>query len=516
MSDPSPFVARWHEVTSLHAPRVAIADDGGSVSFGELAARARSYAARLAAGRGSLDGARVVLLAPPSAEWVAAFWGVLLAGGVAVPLSAAYPPGELEYFANDAGASLALVSELEHAGVSAAQLDAVTRGRAVVTVSAAGSTLSWDGGFPAAESVALLLYTSGTTGKPKGAMISHRAIATQTSLLRDAWELGPRDVLLHALPLHHLHGLVISLCSALLAGASARMLPRFDAERVWSLVAEREAPLAPTVWMAVPTMYQRLFEAFERASESTQARLRAGAHALRLATSGSAALPVTQAERWAELAGAVPLERFGMTEIGVGASNPLHPAGRRAGHVGAPLPTVEHRIVGDDGRDVQPGEPGELWIRGPSLFSGYWGRPEASAEAFSGGGWFRTGDVAVESPGGSLRLLGRTSVDILKSGGYKLSALEIEEVLREHPAVAEVAVVGLPDEAWGDRVVAAVVARARHAEAELATERVREFCRERLASYKLPREVVLLDELPRNALGKVQKPELVRALQRRP
>jgi malonyl-CoA/methylmalonyl-CoA synthetase len=301
------------------------------------------------------------------------------------------------------------------------------------------------------------------------------------------------------------------------------MLPRFDAVQVAAEIARRAtvvpgASTAPiTTFMAVPTMYQKLFELVD--SGAAPAGFADGARALRLATSGSAALPVTLAARWRDLTGAIPLERFGMTEIGVGMSNPLDPAARRPGSVGPALPTVEARITDDVGNASEwgAGSPsgatsarGELWIRGPSVFKGYLGRQEATAAAFRDG-WFRTGDVAERSEDGYFRLLGRTSVDILKSGGYKLSALEIEEALREHGAIAEVAVVGIPDETWGDRVVAVIVA-APGREAECETEPLRAWARERLAPYKVPRESRVVRSLPRNALGKVVKPDIVKAI----
>ncbi|MBV9949520.1 MAG: AMP-binding protein, partial [Myxococcales bacterium] len=279
----------------------------------------------------------------------------------------------------------------------------------------------------------------------------------------------------------------------------------FDAAGTWEALGQA------TVFMAVPTIHAKLFAAFDAADGPTRARWRAHARSLRLVTSGSAALPVRVGDRWRELTGEYPLERFGMTEIGVGMSNPLAPAGRRPGTVGLPLRTVAARVVGDDGRDA---DRGELWIAGPSVFAGYHGRPDATREAFAEQGgqrWFRTGDTVERDAGGYFRVLGRTSVDILKSGGYKLSALEIEEVLREHPAIAEVAVVGLADEAWGERVVACVVPREGRA-AECAAEGVRSFAKDRLAGYKVPREVVTMVDLPRNAIGKVVKPELVRRL----
>jgi malonyl-CoA/methylmalonyl-CoA synthetase len=258
--------------------------------------------------------------------------------------------------------------------------------------------------------------------------------------------------------------------------------------------------------MAVPTMYTKLFAAFDAADEATRARWSAAARTLRLATSGSAALPVNLAEKWRSITGTYPLERFGMTEIGVGLTNPLVGT-RKPGHVGRPLPTVETRIVGDDGQSAASGE---LWIKGPSVFSGYFRRPEATRDAFTDG-WFRTGDTVTTDADGYFKILGRTSVDILKSGGYKLSALEIEEVLREHPAIAECAVVGVPDETWGERVVACVLARPGQ-EGACGAEGVRAFAKERLAAYKVPKDVVVMTELPRNAIGKVVKPDLVKRL----
>ena len=299
-----------------------------------------------------------------------------------------------------------------------------------------------------------------------------------------------------------MHGLAIALLTALGAGATTR-LTSFVAPEIWDAMADA------TVFMGVPSMYHRLFLAFDAADEATRARWSASAKALRLATSGSAALPVTLAERWRSLTGKIPLERFGMTEIGVGITNALD-GERYPGCVGFPLPSVETRIVSDD---EQIAETGELWIRGPSVFHGYHRREEETRRAFAkdpdgGAPWFRTGDTVTRtSANGPFKILGRTSVDILKTGGYKVSALEIEEVLREHPSVGEVAVIGVPDEAWGDRVVACVVLHAAAPACNEAT--LRAFAKERLAGYKVPKDVLFLTELPKNALGKVKKPELL-------
>lgn len=492
--------------------RPALVDDTCDRSFTALVDRAVTLAAALRASAGVRTGDRVVLLASPGVAWVESFLAIVLSGAIAVPLSPSYPPAELAWFAADAGAAAVLFSADQEARAALMLQDrlALRVEQDWNTAHPGTSTSPPLASLPelSPSDVALLLYTSGTTGKPKGAMITHANVALQAELLREAWSFSPSDVLLHALPLHHLHGLGISLCTSLLSGAATRMLPRFEAARVWEEMAAGRA----TVWMAVPTMYQKLLDALDAAPPDVAARWRAGAARLRLSTSGSAALPVRVAERWREITGAIPLERFGMTEIGVGLTNPLSPGGRRPGWVGRPPRTVEIRVVDEHGETVESGQ-GELLVRGPSVFAGYWGRPEATEAAFRDG-WFVTGDRAEISPGGEVRLLGRTSVDILKSGGYKLSALEIEETLREHPAVREVAVVGIPDDTWGERVVAAVVAHPGR-EPELTTDAVRVWAKELIAPYKVPREVVLLPALPRNALGKVVKPELIALLRAR-
>lgn len=466
-----------------HPDRLAIHDDDGDHSYGEIVARAAAVSAAL----GDRRGQRVALLASPGAAFVGALFGVWRSGATGVVLSPLHPAAESRWFVTDAGIDTILVTADQAA--RAAELGAVR----VLDLAALPGGPAID--VATAESdPALMLYTSGTTGKPKGAVLTHANLATQQSLLRDAWGWNPRDVLLHVLPLHHMHGLCIALLSALGAGAAVRMHGAFDAARVWDDMRRS------TVFMAVPTIYAKILAAFDAASAEQRSAWSANARALRLATSGSAALPVSVAERWREITGVIPLERFGMTEIGVGISNPLD-GERRAGTVGLPLPTVEARIVDEAGADATSGE---LWIRGPSVFPGYFQRDDATRAAFEGG-WFKTGDTVTRDERGYFKILGRTSVDILKSGGYKLSALEIEEVLREHPAVKDVAVIGVPDAVWGDRVIACVETRS-----PLTADALRAFAKEKLASYKCPKEVHFYDALPRNAMGKVQKPDLAR------
>ncbi len=488
--------------------RTALAGTGGERTYAEIGAAAERLAAALLAARGpsgaggrDLGGERVALLAPPGFDFAAALLGIWRAGGVAVPLAAMHPPGEHAYVLDDAGAALALADpgDLPRLAPLAAE-----RGLPLLsTAEALGEPAPPSGAArePAAADPALILYTSGTTGRPKGVVHTHASLAAQIDSMIAAWRWRADDRILHLLPLHHTHGLVNCLLTPLAAGACCEFGPaRFDPEAVW----RRLAAGGITVLMAVPTIYARLLDALDAAPADEAAAWAAGARRLRLAVSGSAALPAALFERWRAAAGEPPLERYGMTEIGMALSNPL--AGERVpGAVGAPMPGVEVRIAGADGEPLPAGEPGELEVRGPQLFAGYWRRPEETAAAFRPGAWFRTGDEAV-AEGSVHRLLGRKSVDVLKVGGYKLSALEIEAALAEYPAVAECAVVGVPDPDYGQRVAAAVVPRDG---AGLTLDELREWARGRLAPYKLPTRLLIVAELPRNPLGKVTKPELI-------
>jgi malonyl-CoA/methylmalonyl-CoA synthetase len=344
-----------------------------------------------------------------------------------------------------------------------------------------------------------MIYTSGTTGRPKGAVHTLGSLGAMVEGMIEAWGWTPDDRTLLVLPLNHVHGLVNVTLTALAVGATCEAPGGFDASDVWERLATGDI----TVFMAVPTVYARLTAAWEAADGDMRHRWSTGAAGLRLMVSGSAALPVSTLDRWRELTGHTLLERYGMTELGMVLSNTLQR--RVPGHVGEPMPGVEVRVVEEAGADVTDGEPGELLVRGPQVFAGYWQRPDATADAFVDG-WFRTGDVAVHEPEG-YRLLGRSSVDIIKTGGEKVSALEIEEVFRTHPDVADCAVVGLLDDEWGQRVAIALIAEPG---SDPDPDVLREWGKQQLAAAKVPTRFTVVDELPRNALGKVVKPEVAK------
>jgi malonyl-CoA/methylmalonyl-CoA synthetase len=476
--------------------RTAIVDRDGAVTYTQLDANARSVAAALLAGASDLAEARVAFFVRPGAAYAAVQRGVWQAGGVAVPLALSHPPAELAYVLRDSGASIVLADP--DAASVLAPLAAEAGVRFLTTAAALSHPPAASLPFLGANRRAMIIYTSGTTGRPKGVVTTHSNVGAQVSALVEAWGWRPSDRLLLVLPLHHVHGIVNGLCSALAVQAICEMPPATDAETVWARLASGEI----TVFTAVPTIYHRLIASWEAASPEEQQRRSEAARGLRLMMSGSAALPVQTLERWREITGHTLLERYGMTEIGMALSNPLD-GERRPGFVGQPLPDVEVRLVDDAGEPVPEGTAGELEIRGPAVFREYWGRPDETVQAFRDG-WFRTGDVA-SLENGSYRLLGRTSVDIIKTGGFKVSALEVEAVLRDHPAVADCAVVGVLDLEWGERVSAAVELRE---DATLALADLQAWAKARMAPYKIPRALRSVAALPRNAMGKVVKPDV--------
>jgi malonyl-CoA/methylmalonyl-CoA synthetase len=468
-----------------HGERTAIQADGRSNRYADLLERSAAIAAVLLDGRADLEEERIAFMAAPGFDYAAIQWGIWRAGGIAVPLSAQATAPELEHVLSDSDTA-AVVTIPAFAG----KLDQAQR-RVLLIDETMGGTAALPAIDPARR--AMILYTSGTTSKPKGVVSTHANLQSQIEGLVAAWEWSAEDRIPLFLPLHHIHGIVNVLGCALWAGASIEAFPRFDAE----LILPRVKADAYTLFMAVPTIYAKLAILLDR--EDSDLAVAFGR--MRLMVSGSAALPAGLHRRWHELTGQHLLERYGMTETGMILSNPFH-GERRPGAVGQPLPGVEVRLRSEGGETLQDeDDPGEIQVRGPAVFREYWRQPEVTAQSFENG-WFRTGDMGVKE-NGYYRILGRLSVDIIKSGGYKLSALEIEAALLDHPAIRECAVVGLEDETWGETVAVAAVL-----DAELALEDLQRWGKDRLSPYKLPRRLLRVESLPRNAMGKVAKKEI--------
>jgi len=477
-------------------PRFAIVASDGSFTYEDLDAASMRVAGALLADNEDLNQTRVAFHVPPSFAYAAVQRGIWRAGGVAVPLAVSHPAAELDYVIRDAGASVVVAPR-----ASASLLTPLARAahaRFLAAEDALAATPAAQVPHLGSNRRALIIYTSGTTGRPKGVVSTHQIIGAQIASLVEAWRWTPADRLLLVLPLHHVHGIINGLGSALAVRATCEILPAFEAEAVWARLASGEI----SVFTAVPTIYNRLIASWDAASAELRRSRSDGVRRLRLMMSGSAALPVRTLERWREISGHTLLERYGMTEIGMALSNPLV-GERRPGFVGTPLPGVEVRVVDEHGALVREGTPGELEVRGATVFLEYWRREQETRDAFRDG-WFRTGDVAVLEDG-SYRLLGRTSVDIIKTGGYKVSALEIEEVLRRHPAIAECAVVGVGHEDWGECVSAAV--ELKHG-VTLSLDELQQWAKTQLAPYKVPRALRQVGTLPRNAMGKVVKGEV--------
>ncbi len=494
-----PVVAR----ASAHGTRTAILDRKGRYSYVQLFDTSARIAEQLLDGRHDLDETRVAFLITPGFEYVAVQWGIWRAGGIAVPLPMSHPPAELDYLIRDAQSSIVIADAdnavlIEPLARSASATffssEALIEPAFAPTAyrSGAASPRTYEPTNPTnltnfTNRKALIVYTSGTTGRPKGVVTTHANLTAQIDSLIAAWEWSASDRTLLVLPLHHVHGLLNIVCCALWSGAVLEMAPKFESEATWDRLASGEL----TVFSAVPTIYHRLIRSWEAAETTARQSRSRGCRTLRLMMSGSAALPRTVLDRWKEITGHVLLERYGMTEVGMALANPLH-GERRPGYVGQPLPGVSARLVD-----------GELQLKGAGVFSEYWRQPDATRESFQDG-WFRTGDAAIIEDG-AYRLLGRSSVDILKTGGHKISALEIEEVLRTHPAIAECVVVGVDDLEWGQRVCCAAELRPN---VRLELDELKEWAKARLAPYKIPKDLACVTQLPRNAMGKVVKPEV--------
>lgn len=576
--------------------RIAVTEDASAVTYGALFVRSMAVAEQLREAvrwepasweRGCLAGApgaddvvagpRVAILADRS-EHVAAQWGAWLAGCAAVPLCTSHPPAELAYALGAARCDAVVLpprsskQHAEYARLAAAALDALpasARPRIVVQErehpaadlepgltsalrEAAGQLMPSWADMPSSKLGSLILFTSGTTSRPKGVLHTHASLGDMTATLRQAWAWSSDDTVLHTLPMHHLHGVVNVAACAQASGAEIQWERKFDPASVWARLL---GTAAPSVFMGVPTMYARMLQHLASMSLADQRAAKGLGSKMRLMVSGSAPLPQGLAAAWQAATGMSLLERYGMTELGMALSNGLDVRDREFGTVGRPLPGVECRIAvpllgrqRDEGSNgAKGGSPpvGELWVRGGMVSPGYWERPEANAEAFvpaslassvvsdlweapgnamatadaaaqAARPWFRTGDVAtVRESSGRWQLLGRESVDIIKSAGFKVSALEVEAAVLDCPGVAEVAVLGMDDAAdMGELITAVVVPETGSAAPTL--DAIREQCKSVIAQYKLPRALIVVAQIERNAMGKVNKKELRKQLQSPP
>jgi malonyl-CoA/methylmalonyl-CoA synthetase len=486
------------KIVSGYGDKTAITDNKGSYTYEDLVKSSQSVASNLLHGESDLGEKRVAFLIPSGFEYVAIMLGIWRAGGIAVPLCVSHPDPELGYVLEDSGAEVMIASP-----EFGSRLGNLARQRNARFLELEVALHPNQGDMPpvSEECRAMIIYTSGTTSRPKGVVSAHANIRAQITSLVKAWGWSQNDFILNVLPLHHLHGILNALLCALWSGARCELMRGFQARRVWEKFVEDDY----TLFMAVPTIYSRLIRLWDEFGSEQKKITRMACRKMRLMVSGSAALPVNTLERWREISGHTLLERYGMTEIGMALSNPLD--GKRIpGHVGAPLPGIDVRLINEGGSVIVGEGAGEIIVKGKNVFLEYWNKPEATSQAFINGDWFKTGDIAERNGEGVYRILGRNSVDIFKSGGYKISALEIEEVLRGHPDIEECAVVGVEDEEWGERVCAALVMTG---DKETSLETLREWCRVRLAPYKIPSRILWVKELPRNQMGKVTKPDVV-------
>lgn len=483
--------------------RIFLEDEGRRYTYDDLDRETARYAALLT-GLGLQQGDRVAAQIDKSAEALFLYLGVLRAGLAYLPLNTDYQRGELAYFIGDAeprvvvcrASAVASFAELlKDAGDARLfTLDAAGGGTlaAAAAAVAPGSIAAFSTVPREGDDLALIIYTSGTTGRSKGAMVTHANLATNAVALRDTWRISTDDVLVHALPVFHVHGLFVALHPLLLAGATILLHRKFDPRAV---LADFQRA---TLMMGVPTFYVRLL--------AEPGLTREACNRMRLFVSGSAPLLPDTFDDFRERTGHTILERYGMSEAGIITSNP-YDSERRRGTVGVALPGVSVRVAGADG-PAPAGEPGGIEIKGPNVFRGYWRMPEKTREEFTADGWFRSGDVGQWDADGYLAIVGRAK-DLIISGGYNVYPKEVELILDQIPGVKESAVIGIPHPDFGEAVTAVVVIdRAADPASSLSEADVIARVKSELAGYKVPKRVHFLADLPRNAMGKVQKAEL--------
>ena len=471
-----------------------------TISYTELDTLTRQAVTYLGS-LGVRAGDRVGLQLPKCLEFIVLHLAALRMGAITLPLNPAYPLDELQYFLSDSESLVFFADAAVQAGLSSLHetlpalkhfiyLDPTTPADFLTEL--ARHTPAPLANPPATDSPAVMVYTSGTTGRPKGAVSTYGNLTANMAGLYTAWGWQSEDVLLHVLPIFHVHGLFVALHGALFAGATALLMRKFDAQKTLENLVARQA----TILMAVPTIHRRLLDV-PGAAEFDLSHMR-------LLTSGSDRLPDESFTGFQETFGHTLLERYGMTETGMNLSNPLN-GERRIGSVGLPLPGVEARVVDPESEAELPdGQIGAVQVRGPHVFKEYWRMPEKTAESFTPDGWLRTGDLGLREPDGYFSLQGRAK-DLIITGGYNVYPPEVERVLAEHSAVAANAVIGCPDPEWGERIGAVVVLAPGQT---VSADELIDYCRKKLAAYKAPRNIYFVEELPRNSMGKVQKVKL--------
>ncbi|XP_014225277.1 acyl-CoA synthetase family member 3, mitochondrial [Trichogramma pretiosum] len=534
--------------------RSALRDMHGDYTYRGLFLSAKQFANDLTKLLGEGSQQRIAFLLPNDASYVITQWACWISGQIAVPLNDQHPAPVLDYYIKDSDAKVFITTQ-DHLPIVEPLL--ANSNRHLIVFDNALRVLAMkphskeannkldvphdqgnlmDAGVPGDfynKSDAMFVYTSGTTSKPKGVVLSHKNIQAQVSSLVKAWNHTDKDIFLHTLPLHHVHGIINVLMTPLYVGGRCVMLPKFSASSVWAQItavnlnnSERINVLAavPTIYMKLIEEYDQLFAKNEKIKEYIY---NVCTTKIRLMISGSAPLPKPIFERWEKITGHRLLERYGMTEAGMILSNPLD-SERIPGTVGTPLPGVEVRLTepetpenpkpkvllyGNSKKSKVVGEvkepvSGDLQVKGENVFKNYWQRPEVTKKSFTDDGWFKTGDT-VQYKDGIYSMLGRTSVDIIKTGGYKVSAVEVETVLMGHPNIVDCTVVGVEDLTWGQKVAAIVVVAEN---TEIILSELREFAKKSLAAYAVPSVLKVVNKIPKNSMGKVNKPDIVRIL----
>jgi malonyl-CoA/methylmalonyl-CoA synthetase len=531
----------------LFPEKVALRDTIGSYTYASLFISAKELSKTITQKLDAKTNQRVMFLCSNNAEYVITLWAIWMSGQIAVPLSPLHPKNILLYYTNDTNASLLITTEkyvdlmqrvAKNTNTNLHVLDDKLRLNTTEKV----ATIKSDLEAPLSLSFysnnnAMILYTSGTTGNPKGVVLTHKNLVFQVNTLLEAWKWVPNDVILHTLPLHHVHGIVNALLCPLYLGAKIIMLPKFEANSVWSHLLGVNAQPSDrriTVYMAVPTIYAKLIEEYDRVfgsdSQMVEYIRNTLKNKIRLMVSGSAPLPFPIYDKWLEISGHRLLERYGMTEIGMCLSN-LYDSNREPGYLGLPLPGVSVKLVDKPENATQEitvvesvnnnGEVtcetndkfasnnelnGELLVKSEGVFKEYYNRPEATKKEFTNDGWFKTGDMCAYSlDKGKFKILGRKSSDIIKSGGYKISAISVETVLLGHPDIKECVVVGLEDQKWGQRVAAIVILREGKS---VTVDSLKKWAADKLPKYSLPTVLEIVEEIPKNAMGKVNKRQL--------